>query len=153
MRTIDDFRASGVNNILSAGDMAIPGNLAPALACVALFKRLEHGRILNVTSADFARAYKHAPRDGISKGVCDKSRDGGAFLGKPRNATNRMPPCSRLLGAGGGVREIRPTETFRRDRVRVFRRLLRNRTMRSAPISALIASDSVPGFRSRARIL
>ena len=80
MRTIDDFRASGVNNILSAGDMAIPGNLAPALACVALFKRLEHGRILNVTSADFARAYKHAPRDGISKGVCDKSRDGGGGL-------------------------------------------------------------------------
>lgn len=61
IRTIDDFRASGINNILDTVDTSIPENLDVALACISLYKHLAPGCILNISSADFAHAYKHVP--------------------------------------------------------------------------------------------
>ena len=57
---IGDFRAPGINNILATEDTSIPENIDVAIECISFYRKMAHGRIINVESADFSHAYKHA---------------------------------------------------------------------------------------------
>ena len=60
---IGDFRASGINSILTTQDTSIPDNLDSFLAGVMQFKKLAPGCVLKAFTVDFAHAYKHVPME------------------------------------------------------------------------------------------
>ena len=61
IRLIDDFRASGLNNTVSANDTNIPDGLDSFVAICSNYQRMLQGRTLMACSVDFSHAYKHVP--------------------------------------------------------------------------------------------
>ena len=64
-RLIDDFKASGINGILTTADTNIPDNLDKFLAVTAYHKTLDPSVDLLAFSVDYKHAYKHV---GICRG-------------------------------------------------------------------------------------
>ena len=62
IRLIDDFKASGANDAVSAMDTHIPDGADAFLAVCDAYKRILHGRERRAGAVDFPHAYKHAPR-------------------------------------------------------------------------------------------
>ena len=87
VRMIDDFKVSGINNILSTEDTSVPENLDAGLARIALYKRLAPGCVLNVTSVDFAHAYKHIP-------LTESQKEFATIISKAPGVKSCLP-CSK----------------------------------------------------------
>ena len=60
-RLVDDFRASGANDIVSPEDTDAPHNVDTCLALAVLYEHIHPGIQLYAFSVDYAHAYKHAP--------------------------------------------------------------------------------------------
>ena len=61
IRLIDDFRASGINSIITTEDANIPDALDVFMAIASYFALAVPGCDLLCATADFAHAYKHIP--------------------------------------------------------------------------------------------
>ena len=72
-RLIDDFRASGVNNLISTVDTNIPGNLDVFLAVATFYKLISPSARLLATVVDYKNAYKNLP-------VCKQHDEFAAIL-------------------------------------------------------------------------
>ena len=60
-RLIDDFRASGVNDIVSCEDTDVPHTIDTCLSLAVLYEHICPGIQLYAFAVDFAHAYKHVP--------------------------------------------------------------------------------------------
>ena len=59
IRAIDDFKASGINDILSTMDTAVPDTLDAFLGMATYYSLIQHEPDLLAFTADFPHAYKH----------------------------------------------------------------------------------------------
>ena len=60
-RLLDDFRASGINELAATQDTDVPDTLDAALSIASLYEKLKPGIQLNVCAVDFRHAYKNIP--------------------------------------------------------------------------------------------
>ena len=86
IRVIDDFRASGINGVMSTLDTNIPESLDVFLAQAAFLKRLAPGTELRAYVLDFSNAYKHVP-------ILESQKDFASIL----IAQTDGPPCVATL--------------------------------------------------------
>ena len=85
IRLIDDFRASGVNDIVTMADTEIPQDLDVFLANVAFYQRVDPSCQIEAFSLDYAHAYKNAP-------LCrDQQQFATIVITPPRKGHRRQP--------------------------------------------------------------
>ena len=90
VRVIDDFKASGINAVMSTVDTNIPESLDVFLAHAAFIKRISPATELRAFALDFSHAYKNVP-------ILDAQKDFASIIladpqGAPFVATLRSQP-------------------------------------------------------------